>query len=450
MVFWGASRGSEFTLTTDSFYVNDSWRLNDHWSFNLGARYESTTNSGSDDIDVVDVDSIAPRLAVGYDVRGDGRYRFDASYAEYSGAYNMALFTNAVSTANPDVLYGPYLGPAGQGDDFAPGFDPDNYDLYIASSGSQNRRFAPGASTPIVEEYTLSAGMELPRAGYLKASYISREHTDLLEDFITREQGTTTIEVGGVSALTDRVEYRNTDAVGREYEALVLQGRYRLSDRWDLQGHWTHQLRNHGNYEGESGQTISPSSFGDYPELFDAERHYPFGRLDDFQENRIRLWTTYLQPLGRFGHLTLALLGNYDSGLTYSLQRANVGRTPTQTALANAAGYAAPPGLQTIFFGERGSEEFDDSYTFDLAASYSVDVFGGLEPWIKLDVRNVLNDDTQINGSTTIVPVTSPGAPRDALGLPTTFTRPATFGTARNSNDYVIPREFRVSVGIRF
>ena len=33
---------------------------------------------------------------------------------------------------------------------------------------------------------------------------------------------------------------------------MVFQGNYRPSSRWSLGGHWTVQMRNNGNFEGEA------------------------------------------------------------------------------------------------------------------------------------------------------------------------------------------------------
>jgi hypothetical protein len=49
--------------------------------------------------------------------------------------------------------------------------------------------------------------------------------------------------------------YRNTDEARREYQAMVLQSRYRLTDSWSVNGHYTVQLKNDGNYEGEGTNT---------------------------------------------------------------------------------------------------------------------------------------------------------------------------------------------------
>lgn len=449
-VLWDANRGSRFEIETDALYVNDRWTLGDHWSFNLGARYESVTNQGSDNIDVVDADRLVPRVSAAYDVKGDGRYTVTGSYAEYGSAYNLSLWTNGVSTGNPAYLYGPYVGPAGQGVDFAPGFDLDNYLLVLAGSPTQNVRFADGVKSPVTREWTLSGGMALGQSGYLELSYQNRDADDLLEDFILLENGTTQIVVEGVPGpVADNIVFDNSNVSDRRYEALILTGRYDFTPNWAIQGHWTHQLENNGNYEGENGQQIITSGaggVGDFPELFNEARNFPSGRLDEYQQDRIRLWTTYQLDLNRFGGLGLALLLNHDSPTTYSLSAANVGLTAEQ--LARNPGYAQPPLNQTLYFGERGSEEFDGFTTLDASATYRVPFAQRFEPWLKLDVRNLFNDDTQIGWNTTVVP--NFNGPLDELGLPTTFTRGANFGNPRNNADFVIPRELRLSAGIRF
>ena len=57
----------------------------------------------------------------------------------------------------------------------------------------------------------------------------------------------------------------------------------------------------------------------------------------------------------------------------------------------------------------------------------SLPILKRFEPWIKFDVRNILNDDTQIGWDHTIIPITKnpdgTPAPVDQFGLPTTFRK---------------------------
>jgi len=446
LIFWDAKRGSRFEAKTDSAYVNDSWKLNQHWSFNLGVRYEKTDNSGTDKVNTVHASSFVPRLGATYDPTGKGRFLLQGSYAEYQSSYNLGLFTNGTTTGNPGYLYGPYVGPAGQGRDFAPGFDPNNYALLFAGSPTQNTAFAKDVSSPLTKEYSVSVGTQLPRAGFLRLTYQDRKVTDFLEAFTTLDNGTKVITVNGVTANTDVTIYRNSNIPVRDYRAVLLQGRYSLTPQWSLEGNWTHQIKNDGNYESQIGQTIGTSGIGNHPELFEADRNYPLGRLSGYEADVLRVWTIYNVNLGRAGDLSLSLLGQYNSPLTYSLSAPNVALTDQQ--IARDPGYAQLPQTQTLFFGARGSQQFNSWTVFNFAARYSVPFFKSLGPWLKLDVRNVLNDRTLVTFDHTITPDFS--GPLDAFGLPTTFLKGARFGQATTNADYDTPRTYRLSAGISF
>ena len=73
-----------------------------------------------------------PRLGVSFDPKGDGKWKFDVTYAEYAGRYNPSIFGANTGVGNPALLYGYYVGPPGEGGGFAPGFDPNNYVFYDA------------------------------------------------------------------------------------------------------------------------------------------------------------------------------------------------------------------------------------------------------------------------------------------------------------------------------
>ncbi len=443
---WIAVRGAELNIETTSFYVNDRWNLDDRWSFNIGFRYEDVQGDSTGGLKPVDTNALVPRLAASYDVRGDGKYKVDLTYAEYAGKYNETQFGEVTNVGNPDVILGFYLGPPGVGLDYAPGLDPSNYIPYNANFPTASVFFDPDISSPIAEEWTLSVGAEIGRGGYLKMTFTDREMSNFVEDFINDPLNPVVVESPVGTLVVDRTFYTNSDIPERAYQALQLQGRYRISNNWLVEGHWTRQLKNDGNFEGEAGsQPGLPSSFGDYPEVLVAERNFPKGTLNDFQEDRIRLWTTYNFNLGRAGTLGASLLFNYDSALTYSLADANEPLSAIQ--LARNPGYQGLS-TQTIFFGERGSQEYEDEYTFDLALNYSLPVWRSVEPWLKLEVRNVLNEDKAVFFNTSVFAVDD--GPVDEHGIPTTYVQGSRFGTPTSNGSFVTPREYRISAGIRF
>jgi hypothetical protein len=100
------------------------------------------------------------------------------------------------------------------------------------------------------------------------------------------------------------------------------------------------------------------------------------------------------------------------------------------------------------YFGSRGSSEFEDSHVFDLSARYSMAAWKSVEPWIRLEVRNLFNDDSITAWNTFVRP--DADGPVDENGIWTDYVRGPGFGQARSPDDFVTPREFFVSLGMRF
>src|SRR6185503_18808270 len=117
-----------------------------------------------------------------------------------------------------------------------------------------NVSFGEGLSSAINKEFTLSFGGEMGAHGFAKATYVQRKTTNIIDDFIEVSNGTTEVIRNGINFGTyDNLVYRNADdSLFREYRAMVFQGRYRANARWSLAAHWTLQIRNHGNFEGEA------------------------------------------------------------------------------------------------------------------------------------------------------------------------------------------------------
>src|SRR5262249_31053336 len=155
---------------------------------------------------------------------------------------------------------------------------------------------------------------------------------NMIEDFQTLEGGTTNVTLNGVSAGEfTNVVFQNTDLADRQYQGLVFQSRYRLTGNWSVNGHYTVQLKNDGNYEGEgSSQPGLASSIGNYPEATSAARNYPEGRLQDFQRHRLRIWSIYNFNKGRFGDVSVSGLWRVDSARVYSIAARNQSPTAAQ------------------------------------------------------------------------------------------------------------------------
>ncbi|HJZ75378.1 MAG TPA: carboxypeptidase regulatory-like domain-containing protein [Vicinamibacterales bacterium] len=498
--FFPATRGGTMNIDNSSAFVQDHWAVNGHWSVDLGARFEHVKAlSTPGDIVSIDSNRIVPRLAAAYDVRGNGNHVVHVTYGQYSGRYNEAqIGANSVVGNPPDINF-TYTGPSGQGRDFAPGFNLANYPLdtaFVFNAPLANTFMDPGLTSPLTHEVSASYGVNLRNGrGYAEGSFVFRKTRDFIEDFQTTAQGTSHVFVsitdpaaGGPSsdpnapAFTNRL-YSNTNLAHREYDAVVLQSRYRLTNNWSINGHYTLQLKNDGNYQGEGsntpGSTVfsnSPSIIGNFPEAFSADRNYPDGRLPTFERNRLRVWSVYVWNMGRAGDLSLSGLWRVDSALSYSLAARNQSLTQAQVAIMTAAGYPDAANLaalgpisgNAVFFGPLGSEQFAGYGLLDTSINYNVPVFRTLRPWVKLDIYNLFDNQKLIAWNTTVRQ--DPNSTRDALGLRTGYvpTNPASFGTATGNtvsnlftsaiNAFPLAfttapaggRTFRVAVGVRF
>jgi outer membrane receptor protein involved in Fe transport len=454
---WLSVQGAEIDIRTLSVYLQDRWHLNERLTFDLGVRFEDVKSQATGDIIGADTRNIVPRLAATFDVAGDGKTILQTTYAHYSGKFAETQFARNTNVGTPSLVLLQYNGPEGSGMDFAPGFDLANYSVLGGDFPTANVFFDDGTSAPVTKEFSLSAGREIGR-GHVKAVYTWRNTDNFFEDFFadpTAGGKTTVIRDGRNFGTFDNRVFGNTDTPVRRYQGMQFLGRYSIGSNLVVNGTYTLQMENDGNFEGEAGnQPGNVSIIGNYPEIVTEARHFPIGRLDDFQRHKLRLFASFTQPLGRFGSVDLAPIWRYNSAWTYSLSTAGVAVTPVQRALNPGYTLSGITG-QTIFYGGRGTEEYEGYGLVDFAATYQIPIWRSLRPWVKAEVYNVLNNDKLIGWTTTVTP--DPNSPRDELGLPTGFVRASSFGNARANTDYPRPlpgldglRTFFVSFGLRF
>jgi hypothetical protein len=451
------TRGATLDITTTSLYVQDRWTLWKRLTADLGLRYEQARSDATGDIAGADTSTWMPRLGATLDVDGRGRTVLSSTFGIYSGKVAQNYFNKNTTVGNPARVTRTYNGPAGEGLDFAPAFDPANYTITSGSFPTANIFFEDGLAPGITREFTVGLGREIGDDGVVRLTYVRRDMSNFIETFtdVPTLEGRTTVTTDGATLGTfDNVYYRNSNLPTREYRGLELQGGYRPRADLLLGAHWTVQLRNHGNYEGEAANSPGIGTLiGDYPEIYVAERNFPEGRLDDFQRHKVRVWAIYNVKLGRFGSVDVAPLWRYNSALTYSLVANSVAISAVQRA--NNPGYARVPTTQSLFFGERGSEEFAGYGLVDLGLTYQVPVWRALRPFVEFEALNLLNNDKLIAWNTAIAP--DPNSALDANGLPTGYIRSADFGKGQSTAQYPRPRAgltggrtFLGAIGIRF
>jgi len=460
--FYPAVIGATLNIDNSSVYVQDHWTINDKLSADIGARYEHVTAVSTGDIFGPKTNRIVPRIGLSYDISGNGDQVAHVTFGQYSGRYSETQVGGNSPVGNPADVFSLYQGPAGQGVNFAPGLNVANYpvnnDNAAVTVPLANVLVDPNTKSALTNEFTASYGINLQRGrGYSEVAYVHRTVSSMIDDFITTQTGTVDVVLNGVDAgVVSNHVYQNTDIAHREYDAMVFQGRYGLNQRWSVNGQFTLELRNNGNYEGEAtNQPGAASRIGDYPEALPAAQFYPDGRLNNFERGRLRAWSIYNFGMGRMGDLSVSGLWRYDTGQVYSVRVNSVPVTTQQRAILRAAGYVDLPGASNLYYGERGSQTFPGYGLVDLDLNYNIPVTGNVRPWVKFDVFNLLNNDKLISYNTTYRQ--DPNTPLDALGFRTGVIPGPQFGQATQQTNFPAPfggqtggRTYRLAIGVRF
>jgi hypothetical protein len=460
--YFPAVIGATLNIDNSSLYVQDHWTINDKLSADIGARYEHVSAVSTGDIFGPKTNRVVPRLGVSYDVAGNGDHVVHVTFGQYSGRYSETQVGGNSPVGNPADIFSVYQGPAGQGLDFAPGLSVANYPVNADNAAVfvplANVFVDPNTKSALTNEFTASYGVNIGKGrGFGEVAYIHRTVSSMIEDFITTQTGVTDVVLNGIDAgLASNRRYQNTDIAHREYDAMVFQSRYGFNQRWSVNGQFTLELRNNGNYEGEAtNQPGATTRMGDYPEAFPADRFYPDGRLANFERGRLRAWTIYNFGLGRMGDLSVSGLWRYDTGQVYSVKVNGVPVTAQQLAILRAAGYPDAPSSSTVYYGERGSQTFPGYGLVDFDLNYNIPVVGTVRPWVKFDVFNLLNNDKLISYNVTYRQ--DPSTPLDPLGFRAGVVPGPQFGQATAQTNFPAPfggqtggRTFRVAVGVRF
>lgn len=451
-----AQRGAKIDIKTTSFYGQDRWTVGPRLTLDLGTRFEMVRSNDSQDINSVSTATFMPRLGATYDVMGDGKTTVFGTYGHYSGKYSQVQFAVNTNVGRPSEIDYVYTGPAGSGGDFAPGFDLANYTRIVFTSfPTANVKIADDIKSPLTKEFTTGIGRELGR-GYGRMTYVWRTQTGFVEDFVALSNGLTNVPL--VGNVTTKV-YDNTNDLYRDYQAMMFASGYRFRDNIQINGQYTLQLENNGNFAGEAAnQPGIPSVFGNFPEIYGPalDRLAPEGRLDNFQRHKLRVYGVYTQHMGRFGSVDVAPMWRVNSGGVYSL---TVATPVTATMLARNPGYPATDisasTRPTVFFGDRGAYDFKGYGVMDLATTYNIAVWKSLSPWFKLEVYNLFQNEKMISWDKTIS--VDNNSPVDANGLRTGYIQGPRFGQATAGTNFVQPlpgvtggRAIRVAFGVRF
>jgi hypothetical protein len=488
------SKGSDFAVS--SVFVNDKWDFNPKLSFNIGVRYDKAKGENQSKVTTVDDTAISPRLGVSYDLLGNGKHRFTASYSKFASKVDQGPGDATSFGGRYASYYWDYRGPA-----INPVGTPTNelvptaqviqqmFAWFDSQGGINNTSLInflsfPGYTTrigenltaPSMDEYSIGYGGNIGTRGYFRADLLHRKWND----FYILRQDLTTGKANLPAPSTRQVDQgviETGDAdLERNYNGIQTQAQYRLTDRISFGGNYTwSKLR--GNIEGEqfnnatvlagcNGGTSVPGSDSGFcaPEYQNFEQNHPVGYLSGDVRHRGSLWAQYNlgTPVGKFN---FSVLERFHSGLPYSAAAAiDVRQSATlPTGIVNP-GYVTPPSRVWYYFGERGQYRTDSITSTNVAINYELPLVRGAQLFIQTDFINIFNE------AGVEYPATSVGAVIDQTVLvrrtstaltafnPFTttpvegvnFQKSANFGKPTNRQAYQDPREYRVSFGIRF
>jgi hypothetical protein len=460
-------------------YVNDKWSLNNHWNFQLGLRYDKYKADNENGQESAGASGLSPRLGASFDLFGDSKHIFKASYARYNSKV-LETITGAVSgVGNPkEIDYAALSNPleipgTGPRLTFAQLQNPALYGIGLPGYSSYyndptlNVKLASDLKAPTVDEIQVSYAYSFDFAsignGYLKVSSTYKNWKNLI-DVTSGNSGTVTDPVGDVLYMN---VWENNPNAKRTYRDLVLEGQFNTNG-WTLGGNVTWSSLK-GNYEGESaaspgrGESIDAWSVQNGVTMFDKNVIHPYGYLSGQDPLRMRL-TAAKAFENAWGKTTVGWIYRFDAGQHYSNDRV--------ITRGQLGGYIDPTNhlLGTNIssqFGSTGTQYLNNTWNdgvypgqayLDLSLTQDFPLFkvANKTVWAfgKLVVQNVLNHQQATSYNTTYGPAT--GSYPNAVNSP--WIQGPLFGQSGSASNYLgqgtIPapnaRTIVASAGIRF
>ncbi len=442
-------------------YVNDKWSLDQHWNFQLGVRWDKYKAENENGKESAGADGLSPRFGLTYDLFGDSKHIFKASFARYN-AKVLETVTGAVSgVGNPkeiDYLATSYVAAGGWDNanrmSFADIQNLANYGVgnpaYVSyyNDPTLNVLLNNKLKAPTVDEAQGSYAYSFDWAGigngFVKVGTTYKKWKNLI-DVSTGNNGTVVDPTGAVIYIT---KWDNNPDATRTYKDLTLEGQFNRNG-WTIGGNVTWSSLK-GNYEGEgtftpgSGQGINSWNIQNGVTMFDKNMIHPDGYLTGHDPIRMRFTASKVYD-NAYGKTTVGWIYRFDTGSHYSIRR-TISRSRLNPGLSQQFGSSA-----TQYYNNQwGQGVFPSQAYLDLALTQDFPLvkFGSRTVWAfgKVVIQNVFNHQQQIGFNTTYNSAT--GAYPNATS--SAWVQSAAFGTALSNGYYGQARSIVASAGVRF
>ncbi len=454
---------------TDSIYFNDQWTISQHWNFMLGLRYDKIGVKDTDGAELGKASDISPRLQLRYDLDGDSKHLFTATWARYGGDFTTG-FTDAfikkatatgvnrgwsAETQNPGVGI---LGTDVRFVDYATLTNVANYGNVLSFFDSSKTYVVDGdLRAPYLDEYTLSYKRSYDNGSRIGLTYVHRawkKDWAFSQDYLASEMVTLTDPTGtGLpNQQAQQIHVFNSDALTREYNGLELEWIGKINPTWTWGGNYTYSrlVGNNNGGDSNTGQSFRDNTPTGYYQNR-VQLTQVLGRTDaDFaatgpllqdQTHRARLYLTAVLPLGK-GQISYSTLVRYDSGNNYSAAET----APLGIAANLPAPAPARPSNYLQYYGGRGQYSYNDTYQVDFKVAFKVPLaLWRMQLIGDLQINNVFNTQMVSTFDTTF-----PGY----FGQSVLYVNDATvFGTTQPGSgiDYFVSaRSLAFSLGLQF
>jgi outer membrane receptor protein involved in Fe transport len=451
---------------TQSLFANDTWRFNNHWSFNVGLRYDKNKGTDASGVLVANDSRVTPRLGAAWDIKADGSTVINASYSQYTALLANGVANDGSDSGQPAWTLLWYDGPcvnceAWETGDYSNLVTQDEaiqiwYDWYLANGGDDELPGFSGGSfpgftpviepgtlkSPYVQEISLGVTQRLGNRGLFRVDFVDRDYDDF---YISTSEVGRVVDTGYIGEV-DQLVYKNDDGnlYSRTYQGIHANFQYRIGDRWDIGAAYTYS-KNKGNLDGEtSGSGPVTGSLAAYPEYKEAEWNAPSGYLLTDQRNRFRGWVVWDALSTKHHSLSASALFNYETGLNY-----NADADVDVESFVTNPGYLNPPDEMGYYFLPRGSQNWDDLWSVDLALNYGFTI-SGIQLFAQFDLLNATNEQGQDGGNTTVNVLEDFNPFTETPVQGTDWDFGSSYGNPTSENSFQTPRTFRFSVGVRF